>query len=512
MDNININKEAISVKSLVNKQYAEQTVEADITLPEYYQDIVRILKCNIYPVTNSVSVAGEHVTLDGVAYIKIIYVGEEQNFYCYEMSYPFSKLTDVNGLEDDCTVLSSARVESCNCRAVTSRRIDIRACLELCFNAVKLKTVEALEHADGCGIELRKKDCPLLNCVNLCEKSFAVSETVDLPEDKPGVLRVLRTDANAMVNEIKIISNKIMLKGEALLNLLYIPEDGGNEIVGSRFSVLFNEILEVPGINDTHICDLRLTVNSVETSIKARGSGEARSLEFSIRMTSVIDANEIKTVDAAVDSYSTQYDINTLTSPALLVRHFEFIDENYICKGNIDMSDITPEKIIDVCVTSVTPNAGYEGGNASLKGSVGLALLYATGDGNIGYREKSVELCYEKELMVKGDKLQFEPAVSVIAVNYNFSSPNNMNVKVELIIRGSLFILEEQRLISSIDVIDGTKREPAGGGLVIYFADKNERLWDIARKYNISSEMLKIENRLETDVLEESSTLLIPCI
>lgn len=511
MDNMNINRESIRMKKLMNELFAEQAIDADITLPEYYQDIVRILKCSIYPVINSVAVAGEHVTADGVAYLKIVYAGECQNVYCYEMSYPFSKSIDINGLGDDCKVLTTTRVESCNCRAVTSRRIDIHAAVKVCFRVVRLKEVDTVKDINGKGVQLQKKESNMLSTVNVCEKAFLVEEAVDLPDNQPGVLRVLRCEANPLVSDVKVISNKLMLKGESLVNILYIPEDGTPEILHARFAVPFNEILEVPGIEENHICDVNLLANSVDAEVQSKGGGEGRTLALTLRMTANVNANEIKPMTMSTDSYSTDYEVNIEKSKVDSVRYFEQVEENYICKGVVDLSDVTPENILDVSVVSMNHSSNLEDQKVVLKGNLMLAVLYSTGDGNVGYREKGMNIYYEKQCPEKAKKVLFDPSLSVVAVNHKYAD-NNMDVKVELLLKGSLFLLQEENVITDINVLEDTKREKEPGGLIIYYADKNERLWDIARKYNISSEMLKTENKVETDVLEASCTLLIPCI
>ena len=54
---------------------------------------------------------------------------------------------------------------------------------------------------------------------------------------------------------------------------------------------------------------------------------------------------------------------------------------------------------------------------------------------------------------------------------------------------------------------DKTFESPA---LAVYFADKNEKLWDIAKTFRTSIELIKRENELDSDVLDTKRVLLIP--
>ena len=49
-------------------------------------------------------------------------------------------------------------------------------------------------------------------------------------------------------------------------------------------------------------------------------------------------------------------------------------------------------------------------------------------------------------------------------------------------------------------------------GIVIYFAEHNETLWSVAKKYTVSEEEIAKLNNLEDDKLCEGMKLLIPSV
>ncbi len=51
---------------------------------------------------------------------------------------------------------------------------------------------------------------------------------------------------------------------------------------------------------------------------------------------------------------------------------------------------------------------------------------------------------------------------------------------------------------------------PDSPALVVYFAKEKEALWDIAKKFRTSVELIKSENELREDVLDARRILLIP--
>ena len=56
------------------------------------------------------------------------------------------------------------------------------------------------------------------------------------------------------------------------------------------------------------------------------------------------------------------------------------------------------------------------------------------------------------------------------------------------------------------------KKQKAENALTIYYADKNESVWNIAKRYNTSITAVLEQNGLAGDTLDDRSMLLIPMI
>ena len=50
------------------------------------------------------------------------------------------------------------------------------------------------------------------------------------------------------------------------------------------------------------------------------------------------------------------------------------------------------------------------------------------------------------------------------------------------------------------------------GAMIIYFADVNENIWDVAKNYNASVEEIKRINELEGEEIPEGKLILVPMI
>ena len=82
---------------------------------------------------------------------------------------------------------------------------------------------------------------------------------------------------------------------------------------------------------------------------------------------------------------------------------------------------------------------------------------------------------------------------------------------VDLLISATVF---ENKIISAITSINSSDdkiiEDNSDNAMVIYFASKGEKLWDIAKKYLSSTDDIKTVNELSEDILSDNITLLIP--
>ena len=68
-----VTEQDIAVTGPIFSETVEQAIDTDFTLPDYCPDISRILKCRVTPRINSSSATGGMITIEGTAYICLIY-------------------------------------------------------------------------------------------------------------------------------------------------------------------------------------------------------------------------------------------------------------------------------------------------------------------------------------------------------------------------------------------------------------------------------------------------------
>jgi hypothetical protein len=105
--------------------------------------------------------------------------------------------------------------------------------------------------------------------------------------------------------------------------------------------------------------------------------------------------------------------------------------------------------------------------------------------------------------------MRSEPELTVITVAFSLTS-GHIDLRVDCIVSAVIYGLNNENVASDMSLDESRPKDCKQKTLTLYFADKGEEIWDIAKSYNTSMDAIRRENNLEVDSLPERSMLLIP--
>ena len=103
-----------------------------------------------------------------------------------------------------------------------------------------------------------------------------------------------------------------------------------------------------------------------------------------------------------------------------------------------------------------------------------------------------------------------QSAISITAVSYSIGD-NGIELRCNMLIQGSMYICSSSQVIKQAEINENEcKKKDDEYTLKLYFADSNEDIWNIAKRYNTSAAAIEAENEV-TDG-KASGLLLIPIV
>ncbi len=124
---ISLKYEDYKILKPVKENLIEECVEAELSLPEYMPEILRIIKAVAEPKLISCKVVGERVTVDSACEMRIVYTAEDGCIYSFSNTRQFTKyceMSDYLNAEDVGAELSVAFV---NNRATGTKKAEVKA-------------------------------------------------------------------------------------------------------------------------------------------------------------------------------------------------------------------------------------------------------------------------------------------------------------------------------------------------------------------------------------------------
>lgn len=490
---------------------AEQSVEADISLPDYCPEIKRILKCTVTADILSVQSSDDKITAQGNAAVRVIYIGDNDKLSAYEQNCPIQKSIESDRFRSGNSVTVRAVTDYVNCRAVSSRRIDIRGMLTFVFKSVRKREENILTGAHGNGIQLLSSDYSYADLKTVTEKPFFLTEVIELPSEKPVIGRIINSSAYISVSEKKVINNKMLIKGDCYIKLYYISENDAS-VECTEHSIPVSQIIEADGITDSCESFLNLNITACEAVSKVDSSGDTKLIDINIRVSASVIAFENSNINLISDAYSTECGTKNSFKSIDILSLNTVSDNSFTNKVVLESIGVSVESVHALWCNDIRYNCSLKDNKCLMSGNYQVTVIYKDAEKQFGVIQKPVDFEYSVALKKPCERIVCYPMVQLCGCTCAVAGESKLEIKTE--INASLSILSSEivRYINDIEAVENKDDEKEACALTVYFSDENEKIWNIAKRYGTTVEAIMEENGLDCETLTEKRTLLIPGI
>ncbi len=508
---LEIKKEVLSSHELFSQSKCEEGISLEISLPDYCADVKRILKCIVTPGISNVSVSGEAVSLSGSVVTRLVYAGEGEKIDCYEHVSPLSCSVKISNLPENAVFKTVTKTDYVNCRAVSQRRISVSGNISALVYAYTETKTEVPTEIEGLSVQCKREKADRTNLVCLTEKTFDLSETVALDGDKADIGKIIRCDSFVRLDSKKAVADKLLIKGDLCCEILYADSEKG-ALHKIRHTMPISQIINLTGVTDKNDTSLSFTVGQFMVSGKNDSSGRCRLLEFAARVSALVRCTEDKEVYIIDDCYSTEYEVAgdyKLTDISKLIMNET---KELMCEETVAFSEGEISEMYDMWCSDVSCNISGKKDSADGEYSFLLSGIYRDKTGVLRYGEKNVSGKINLPLKKSGENVKCDCSVWIPSLEYSPMGDGKVKIKAAVCIGCNIYSGEHKRILTSLKVDEEKKKEEIYPALCLYFAQKNEKIWDIARKYNTRVELIKEENSIKGMTVEDDRMIMIPCV
>lgn len=516
---VDLNKNNIQINYLVNEKSAEYAHENDLIVPDNKPDVYSILQVDADTAITEKQVKKGMVYINCRVSYKIIYIADETNdIKSIINNDEFSYTVDISEAvpEMKCNVfIDLTKVEF---SIINGRKIRLKSEFDINCKLYKSEVIEIVSDiAKSDNIEVLKNNIKMANNVIQDEIEFEVAEEFEVPYGKSSINEILKFDVKANNVEAKVMSNKILLKGEMNVCFLYTGDIGQNDLEFFEQAVPFSEIFEIEGIDESMECEYDCRVYNTNYRLKNDNEGDIRIIELENTLKFNYSINEELNLDTVADVFSTDNNLITEQDDFTYDQIVEIdnIELNTNQSFTIDQDLPNVQNIYNVINKPYINSTKIENGVLEIDGVVDTYVLYISNNETNPIYSCKFEIPFNTSIntSASNDNLKCDIKIEVEHSDYDYNeNASSINFRQILKISYKLIETKNVKLIKNVEVSEEDEEEKPEElpSVIIYFVQDKETLWDIAKKYRISPSSIKAINELEdNEELEKGKQLII---
>jgi len=379
--------QTVKVNKNVFRQKVEHPFDAEIVLPDYCPDIHRVLKCRVTANVAQRSAENGKINIDGVVCLNLIYCDKDCGVRTFDAQTPFTKTIDYASTEGLHSVDVDCRTDYCNCRATTERSVDVHAAISLAVCVVACGEVDVIADIDAPHIHMKRNMAPASSPSGRAEKYILINDEVSLPDKNPAIRNILRNDLSVVINDKRIIGNRVVVKGDILLSVLYFGEETV-DCESFKETIPFNQVIEVQGITENCTCIVKPDIVSAELMPRTGMSGDMRVISASVKLYLCVSAFCEGEIPYLTDAYSTKYDMQLGFSDVCFEKVVKNINENIKLKHSLDIPFTSDVQIVDAWCNPMLLGVSTENDGAKVNGNMQVCVIVRDKQGEPSYYER----------------------------------------------------------------------------------------------------------------------------
>lgn len=504
-----LTKQSIKTCETLLDTVSEQIVDLDLVLPDYCPDIEKILKCTLTAQIYNRNLSGGQLLVEGSAKVSVLYCDSiKKNIRCCEQSVPFSASYSVKDSNEQYIIVNDVKTEYVNCRALSPRKLIIHGAFSLYSKVYSKGVCELYSYENDDDLQVKTQKVNTAVVTGFCQELFSVTEDIQIV-NKPAVEAILSSKLLATLTEVKVVPNKLMIKGELSLKLLYLSDLEQGSVQQLTYLIPFSQIIDCEGVDENTINNVSVNILSYEIRVKAEALSENPVVTLDCKLCFTEIGYEIKESTVINDAYSvknaTEIDFDTVTA----INDLSVISDSFMHKSSISLDDIAISKLVDIYSEQCSVTPVVADSSVKLNGKLNLCIIAFDNENNPVYIERASG--FEHDISVSSSFNTIMQIKSTpVSMSYRLTQDNTIEIRSEIKTNA---VVADKNPLKTVCCVVADEEKPIqcdDCALTLYYAQQGESFWDIAKKYSTYYEALLEENESEQELLDEAKMLLIP--
>lgn len=483
-------------------------VDTDIIVPDVKPDIIKVISVNAMPSVREQYAQRGKVIISGVIFYRIMYVGDNDEFVARSIEYtaPFSQQFDMDCADENSKIFVVPTLTNITNSIQNSRKINVKSN----YN-VKVFAPNSTEN--DIIVDLNENEfLPFRSAtINATNKAISQNDDIEIGESieiNDNIMEILNTTCSASANDIKVVNNKVIIKGRVSSSIIYITNE--NAVKTYDYKEEFSDVIDVLGISPEMQTNVNLFVKECDVKLISGSDDASSTITLKITIEAVTEAYESNEFNGIYDIYSPDYNIQTTyDNIGYLTLILNEAKQNTVT-DIAELKNGAIEDILSSDANSVIKSKYYSDGKITVDALVTANIVYIS-DGKIHTLRKDIPAQFYFDVNDEVNDIQINPYIRTNDMIVTQKGANQMEIKVPVMCEVMAFNANNRSFLTDVsydeeDKIDKSKQP----SITVYIVKQGDSLWKIAKKYNSTVEEIMSLNNLTSDEIMPGKKLIIP--
>ena len=475
----------------------------DYSLPDYNGDVKKVLavKTKVFPTGKFVG--DDLLEFSGSIGYDVVYLDSENTVTHAEFTTDYDGALRINSeTYVDSDIATS--VSSCNLRLVGPRKLSVKAMLD---NDVRITESKIYDIPGDAFVDMDPEVST--STVKVLSHHFVRGEAKEYNEEILSIdgaisdeVEVLLVDAEFIADSVEKVDDKINVKGCYKTLLLYRNSDSAPQVVTKEISV--DETLDVDGTMSIDSLQSRVEITSLKSRVEPTENGVSLVVSFS--SLPVIYGVKNSDLEIVLDAYLKEYGTDNEYSEFTYTEHICTESSEDKFEARVPLSDLGVEEISDIIWCEGAPrveNCDFEGKNVKIAGEIKFSAIacQVNEDGAMLYCPIKMSVPFEQNVNINcqiHENMHTNCHTNCLDCKMEVDS-NHVLTSCVLSTNVSVNSQKKQRCLGSSYLTDEEYSRDESV-VTVYYPDRSESLFDIAKKFHTSVSSIAESNRLTQSV------------
>lgn len=418
---------------------------------------------------------------------------EERNLHTLDTDVEFTEEIFIEGIDENMESYIESKIEHTEWE-LFENKIDLKSLVNIKANVREIKEFQlAKEIAGEDGLETLEERMNYRG-FHARQVSFAsLQEEIIIGDDYPEIDNILNFHIEVKEEESILAEDRIITSANVQLNIIYYGEDQVHSI---NEEFVLNHFIEMEGVDNTFIPKVKFEDVQGNYEIRANELGESKLIHLDVKVKVIGEAYYETLQSLIIDAYSTRDYLEIEGEEIELsenIKTMDYEDEIDLALGEVDALEVLD---IEASVSNID---SYIQGDLVIDSILNLDIIYTdrmTGElskysSDFPFRT-TIDSNLEADLDISLESTVKD--ISSIVGKSGLEIIANINHHIELLKSRSLYgITNIEKGASSL----GQSKRPS---IIVYIVQKGDTLWDIAKRYRTTMNMVQSLNESGDDI------------